>query len=58
MDGGGIVESGGLVVEYDVVVEWYFYDVVIVGSGEQNYQVFVKVLVGIGMVGIVVVVVY
>ncbi len=41
-------ESGGLVVEHDVVAERHPHDVVTAGSGEQNHcKVFVKVLVGV-----------
>lgn len=58
MYSGGIVECGGLVVEYDVIIQWYFYDVVVVCGGEQDYQVFVEVLVSVSVVGVVVVIVY
>lgn len=58
MYSGGIVECGGLVVEYDVIIQWYFYDVVVVCGGEQDYQVFVEVLVSVSVVGIIVVIVY
>lgn len=58
MYSGGIVECGGLVVEYDVIIQWHFYDVVVVCGGEQDYQVFVEVLVSVSVVGIIVVIVY
>lgn len=58
MYSGGIVECGGLVVEYDVIIQRYFYDVVAVCGGEQDYQVFVEVLVSVSVVGIIAVIVY